>query len=118
MKDLITDLKNTINEKGLSPGDASKFIGCSSVQAYRWVRGESIPTLIYRKAIAKALKKIKKMPSVNLFDLAKSDRDIYRKLKSKITFKEKEWLFEHPENYLIYQKRLKELEKKYGIEKK
>ena len=99
MNDLITDLKNTMDERGLSPEDASKFIGCSFIQVYRWLRRESVPTFIYRKAISRAIKKMKKMPSVNLADLAKSDRDLYRKLKRKITYKEKEWLTEHPEYY-------------------
>ena len=55
------------------------------------------------------------MPAVILADLAKSDRDLYRKLKRKITYKEKEWLTEHPENYSIYKERLKELAAKYEI---
>ena len=114
MNDLIADLENTICEKNISFEDASKFVGCSSVQIYRWIRRQSIPTLIYRQAISKAIKKMEKLPSVNL---AKSDRDLYKKLKSKITLQEKEWLFEHLENYSIYQKRLKELESKYSTEK-
>jgi len=117
MNDLIADLEDTIRERGLSAEDASKFIGCSSVQVYRWLRRESVPTFLYRKAILRATKKMKKMPSVNLADLAKSDRDLYRKLKGKIAYKEKEWLTEHPENYSIYRERLKELARKYGIEK-
>lgn len=117
MSDLITDLKNTMDERGLSPEDASKFIGCSFIQVYRWLRRESVPTFLYRKAILKTIKKMKKMPSVNLIDLAKSDRNLYRKLKGKITLKEKDWLTEHPENYSIYRGRLKELARKHGIEK-
>lgn len=117
MNDLITDLENTIRERGLSPEDASKFIGSSFIQVYRWLRRESIPTFLYRKAILRAIKKMEKMSSVNLPDLAKSDRDLYRKLKGKITHKEKDWLTEHPENYSIYRERLKELATKHGIEK-
>jgi len=117
MSDLITDLKNTMDERGLSPEDTSKFIGCSFIQVYRWLRRESAPTFLYRKAILRAIKKMKKMPSVNLLDLAKSDRDLYRKLKRKISYKEKDWLTEHPENYSIYRQRLKELARKHGIEK-
>ena len=117
MNDLITDLENAIRERGLSPEDASKFIGCSSVQTYRWLRRESVPTFLYRKAISRAIWNMKKLPSLNLAFLAKSDRDLYRKLKRKITYKEKDWLTEHPENYSIYRERLKELARKHGIEK-
>lgn len=115
MNDLINDLENTIRERGLSPEDASKFIGCSFIQVYRWLRRESVPTFLYRKAILRAIKKMKKMPSVNLADLAKSDRNLYRRLIGKITHKEKDWLTEHPESYSIYRERLKELAAKYEI---
>ena len=117
MSDLITDLKNTMDERGLSPEDTSKFIGCSFIQVYRWLRRESVPTFLYRKAILRAIKKMKKMPSMHSLDLAKSDRDLYRKLKRKISYKEKDWLTEHPENYSIYREGLKELARKHGIEK-
>jgi len=117
MNDLIADLENTIRERGLSAEDASKFIGCSFIQVYRWLRRESVPTFLYRKAILRAIKKMKKMPSVNLLDLAKCDRNLYRRLKGKITHKEKDWLTERPESYSVYRERLKELARKHGIEK-
>lgn len=115
MCDLITDLKKVMNERALSPEDVSKFVGCSFAQVYRWLRGESFPTLLYRRAIARAIKKMEKIPHVNLGDLAKSDRQLYRKLKEKITHREKDWLFGHPENYSIYHGRLEELAKKYNL---
>jgi len=115
MNDLIADLENTIRERGLSPEDASKFIGCSFIQVYRWLRRESIPTFLYRKAILRAIKKMKKMPSIPSLDLAKNDRDLYRKLKRKISYKEKNWLLDSTGNYSIYRERLKELAAKYKI---
>lgn len=104
-----------MDERGLSPEDASRFIGCSFIQVYRWLRRESIPTFLYRKAILRAIKKMKKMSSIHSLDLAKSDRDLYRKLKRKISYKEKDWLLDSTGNYSIYRERLKELAAKYKI---
>ena len=115
MNDLIADLENTIRERGLSPEDASKFIGCSFIQVYRWLRKESVPTFLYRKAILRAIKKMKKMSSILSLDLAKNDRDLYGKLKRKISYKEKDWLLDSADNYSIYRERLKELAAKYKI---
>jgi len=61
MIDLIQDLKQTIESKNISPDIASNFIECSSRQVYRWLRGESKPSFVYRKAIKRGLVKIKKL---------------------------------------------------------
>lgn len=115
-KNLIEELELVMKQKDLSPEHTARFIGCSFKQVYRWLEGTSIPTLIYRKAIRRGIERMKKLASVNMENVFE-DRDLYRKLKKKITYKEKEWLTEHPENYSIYRERLEELARKYGIEK-
>lgn len=65
-ENLIVDLKEVMEEKGLSPENAAKFIGCSFNQVYRWLSGESKPTLIYRKAIRRGINRMKNLESVKL----------------------------------------------------
>jgi hypothetical protein len=56
----VKDLKAVIDEKKISPGIAARFIGCSERQAYRWIRGISIPSVIYRQSIRRGLRRIRK----------------------------------------------------------
>lgn len=60
MKQLIRSLKSIMDEKFLSPEQASKYIGCSGVQIRRWVAGTSTPSPIYREAIRVGVEKIKR----------------------------------------------------------
>ena len=54
------ELRAIIKEKKISPGIAARFIGCSERQVYRWVQGVSIPSVIYRQAIRRGIRRIKK----------------------------------------------------------
>lgn len=59
MNNLIDDLNKAMISKALSPEQAAGFIGCTGIQIRRWLRGESKPGPIYRKAILEGIKKIK-----------------------------------------------------------
>lgn len=114
MKNLIEELDIVMKQKNLSPEDAARYIGCSFKQVYRWLEGTSKPSLIYRKAIRRGIERMKKLASISMDNIFK-DRDLYRKIKTKITFKEKDWLLDSAGNYSIYRERLKELAAKYKI---
>ena len=114
MKNLIEELDIVMKQKNLSPEDAARYIGCSFKQVYRWLEGISKPSLIYRKAIRRGIERMKKLDSISMDNIFK-DRDLYRKIKKNITFKEKDWLLDSAGNYSIYCERLKELAAKYKI---
>jgi transcriptional regulator with XRE-family HTH domain len=59
--DLIEELKKVMEERGFSADTMSKFIGCSSRQVDRWIRGESKPTHVYQILIKKGIKKVNKL---------------------------------------------------------
>ena len=114
MRNLIEELDLVIKQKDLSPEHAARYIGCSFKQVYRWLEGTSKPSLIYRKAIRRGIERMKKLASISMDNIFK-DRDLYRKIKKNITFKEKDWLLDSAGNYSIYHERLKELAAKYKI---
>ena len=59
--DIRDKLKDTMQESGLSPEQAAVFIGCTGQQVRRWLNKESVPTLVYRKAIELGIKRIQKL---------------------------------------------------------
>lgn len=61
MEDLIRELKEVMEEKGLSPEKMSEFIGCSGKQIRRWLSGEANPTPIYQGIIRKGIKKARRL---------------------------------------------------------
>jgi len=61
MEDLIKELKEIMEEKGLSPEKMSGFIGCSGKQVRRWLSGKAKPTAIYRDVIRKGIKKARRL---------------------------------------------------------
>lgn len=101
-----------MNEKNFSVEDVAKLAGCSFSQVYRWVRREAKPTLIYRKAIERTIKKMNKMSPIVTIEMAKEDRGIYRKLRKHLSLEENQRLFEISD-YTEYQKHLRTLAKKY-----
>ena len=114
MRNLIEELDLVIKQKDLSPEHAARYIGCSFKQVYRWLEGTSRPSLIYRKAIRRGIERMKKLASISMDNIFK-DRDLYRKIKKNITFKEKNWLLDSAGNYSSYHERLKKLAAKYEI---
>lgn len=113
-KNLIEELSLVMDQKNLSHENAARYIGCSFKQVYRWLEGTSKPSLIYRKAIRRGIERMKKLASVNMKNIFET-RDLYRKIKKNITFKEKDWLLDSAGNCSIYHERLKELVAKYKI---
>ncbi len=59
---LIEELRKVMRERGLTPHAASRFIEVSPRQVYRWLKYESRPTLLYRKAIKLGIERIKRLP--------------------------------------------------------
>ena len=59
--DLIDELKTTMKEKGFSADTMSKFIGCSSRQVERWIKGDAKPTLVYQRLIRKGIRRVKRL---------------------------------------------------------
>jgi hypothetical protein len=61
MIEIIEQLRAVMEEKNLSSTTAALFIRCSARQVDRWLKGEATPTFLYREAIKKAIKKMKKL---------------------------------------------------------
>jgi len=62
MDELIERLKQVMEEKKLSAITASRFIGASSRQVYRWLEYKHRPTALYRKAIKRGIERMKNLP--------------------------------------------------------
>jgi len=56
----VGELRRLMEEKGLSPAVAARFIGCSGRQVYRWISGEFEPTPLYRKAISEGIERMRR----------------------------------------------------------
>jgi len=114
--DLISQLEIEMDKRSLSTEDMARLIGCSYSQLYRWYKRESKPTFLYRKAIERTLKKLRRTQPVVTLEMAAKDRDLYRTLKKKISIQEKQALFNHAtDDYSAYQKELQRLAEKYNI---
>lgn len=59
---LIEELRQVMEERNLSALSASRFVEASDRQIGRWLKYESRPTLIYRKAIKRGIERIKRLP--------------------------------------------------------
>lgn len=111
---LIQELDLILKQKNLTPEQASHYIGCSFKQIYRWLQGVSTPSLIYRKAIQRGIKRMRGLASINMGGIFE-DRDLYKKISKFITLKEKAWLLGVDGDYSAYHERLKKLAIKYKI---
>ena len=59
---LIENLRQVMEEKKLSAITAARFIEATPRQVYRWLKYESRPTMIFRKAIKRGIERMKKLP--------------------------------------------------------
>jgi len=59
--EIIKELKEVMQRKGISADTMSKYIGCSARQVARWVSGESKPTHVYQGLIRKGIKRAKNL---------------------------------------------------------
>jgi len=110
---LLQELELLLKERNMSPEDASRIIGCSVGQVYRWLQEEVEPGQLSIKAIRQALPKIRRIPVADFVGISR-DRDLYRKLAKMISIEEKGWLLTGG-SYDVYKNRLDQLAEKYGI---
>ena len=61
MLDLIEELKSVMEEKEIKATTASMFIHCDARQVDRWLKGEATPTLLYREAIKKGIRRLRRL---------------------------------------------------------
>jgi len=61
MLDLIQELKTVMEDKKIQPTTAAVFLRCSARQIDRWLKGQSTPTLMYRDAIKKGIKRMERL---------------------------------------------------------
>jgi len=110
---LIQELELLLKERNMSPEDASRIIGCSVGQVYRWLQEEVEPGSLSIKAIRHALPKIRRIPVADFIGISR-DRPLYRKLAKMISAEERGWLLAGG-SYDVYKDRLDQLAEKYGI---
>jgi len=110
---LIQELELLLKERNMSPEDASRIIGSSVGQVYRWLQEEVEPGSLSTKAIRQALPKIRRIPVADYVGIGR-DRALYGKLAKMISVEEKGWLLAGG-SYDVYKNRLDQLAKKYGV---
>jgi len=59
---LIENLRKIMKEKNLSTIGAARFLDTSPKQVSRWLNYENKPTMIFRKAIARGIKRLERLP--------------------------------------------------------
>jgi transcriptional regulator with XRE-family HTH domain len=64
MGNLLEELRETMEQQGLSPEEAARHCEVGFRSVYRWLKGESKPSAVYRRAIRLGIKRMKRMPSV------------------------------------------------------
>ena len=110
---LIQELELLLKERSMSPEDASRIIGCSVGQVYKWLQEKVEPGSLSIKAIRQALPKIRRIPVADYVGIGR-DRAIYRKLAKRISVEEKGWLLAGG-SYDVYRNRLDQLAERYGV---
>jgi len=113
-KNLIESLREIIEEKGLSPEEAARHIEVNFRTVYRWIKGETKPSAVYRRAIKLGIKRMKRLPSVQKPSIER-DRELYLFLKDRMTNEEKIWLMDVNGDYKLYRRKLHDLAAEYGI---
>ena len=61
MLDLIKELKSVMEEKEIKAATASMFIRCDARQVDRWLKGQATPTMLYREAIKRGIRRMKRL---------------------------------------------------------
>ena len=110
---LIQELELLLKERSMSAEDASRIIGCSVGQVYKWLEEEVEPGSLSTKAIRQALPKIRRIPLADYVGISR-DRTLYKKLAKMISVEEKGWLLAGG-SYDVYKNRLDQLAEKNGI---
>ena len=61
MLDLIKELEAIMKERKVKANTAAMFIHCTARQVGRWIKGESIPSLLSREAIRRGINRMKRL---------------------------------------------------------
>ena len=61
MLNLIKELKSVMKEKRINTTTAAIFSHCDARQIDRWFKEQATPTLLYREAIKKGIRRLKKL---------------------------------------------------------
>ena len=61
MLDLIKELKLVMDERKIKATMAAMFIRCNARQVDRWLKGEATPTMLYREAIKRGIRRMKRL---------------------------------------------------------
>lgn len=61
MLNLIKELKAVMEEKKINTTTAAIFIHCDARQVDRWLKDQATPTLLYREAIKKGIRRLKRL---------------------------------------------------------
>ena len=61
MLDLLKELKLIMEEREIKATTAAMFIGCNGRQVDRWLKGQAIPTMLYREAIKRGIRRMKRL---------------------------------------------------------
>lgn len=91
MEILIKELKQAIEDKGISQEKAARFIGVSQWTVRRWLSTDFAPNCSSRRKIREGILKIKEAyPDETIrAGLLKKTKDYYLKIESKLTDEEK-----------------------------
>jgi len=117
MKNLIDELRQTMEQRGLSPEEAARHCEVGFRSVYRWLQGESKPSAVYRRAIRIGIQRMRRLPSIRKSS-AEIDHELYSLLKKKMTFEQKTWLLDVEGDYGLYRRRLRDLAAEYGVKAK
>lgn len=61
MLDLIKKLESVMREKRINATTVAIFIHCDARQVDRWLKGQATPTLLYREAIKRGIRRMKRL---------------------------------------------------------
>lgn len=111
--ELILELKELMQDLHMRPRELCQQIGVSEQVVYRWLKGSSGTAAKSRKKIMQVIALFRtgafaeELGGIELEDLS-LNKIIYDKLGPLLSATEKAWLLEDG-NYLVYHKRLREL---------
>ena len=117
MDKVIEELQKAIKDNALSQEAAARYVGCSWPSIQRWLSEKLIPSRISKQKIRAGLAKINKAfpEKKSIYQQSMEARELYRKVKAKISYQEKEELFDinQSDGLEVYIKRLEELIEQY-----
>jgi len=107
-----------MQKKVLTKKDAAEFLNISMAFLSKLVSNREITFVqVGKRVLFLEEDLIAWLKSKRIYNGALRDRDLYRKLRSKITLKEKENLFDDLGDYESYREKLYKLAEKYGVKK-